>query len=207
MRPSPPAIRLGRTHQRRSGVLDALIHVVCIASLVGDHSLRLETSDQLVAASGVVALAWLEQRARRSAQRVSGGMDVGAHAVAGVAQSPGIRPFCNARTGRVLVGVHGGTVDRQPLGGGLCRRQHRQEAAQGATRNPAEDATLDHLIVAEALWQIAPVRPGAGQPQQERGRTGICRSMARAGPRARLERDRAAAPTGRRAVCPLRRTL
>jgi uncharacterized iron-regulated membrane protein len=45
-----------------------------------------------VAAGGIVTLTWPEQQAHRVAKRVRGGMDLGAQAAAGAAQSLSIRP-------------------------------------------------------------------------------------------------------------------
>ena len=92
VRPSLLSVRFGRNDQFRSGVSDGLVQVVGVVALIGDHGFRLEASDQLVAAGGIMALTWSEQQAHRVAKRIRGGMDFGAQAAAGAAQSLSIRP-------------------------------------------------------------------------------------------------------------------
>lgn len=92
VRPSLLSVRCGRDERFCSGVADGLVQVVGVASFVGDHDFRLEASDQLVAAGGIVALTWPEQQTHRVAERVRGRVNLGAQAAAGAAQSLSIRP-------------------------------------------------------------------------------------------------------------------
>ena len=72
--------------------MDGLMQVACVVSLVGDHGLWPETLNQLVAARDVVALPWPEQQAHGVAERVGGGVQLGAQAAARTAQPLSIRP-------------------------------------------------------------------------------------------------------------------
>ena len=92
VRPSLLSVRFGRDDRLCPGVSDGLVQVVGVISFVGDHGLRLEASDQLVAAGGIVALAWPEQQAHRVAKRIRGRVNLGAQAATGAAQSLSIRP-------------------------------------------------------------------------------------------------------------------
>jgi len=66
--------------------------MIGVVSLVGDDGLRLEPFDQVMGLGDVVALPWPEQQADGIAERVGGGVDFGAQATAGSAQTLGIRP-------------------------------------------------------------------------------------------------------------------
>ena len=165
VRPSLLSVPLGRNDRVRSGVVDGLVQMVSVVSLVGDHGLRVEACDQLVAAGGIMALTWPEQQAHRVAEHVRGRVDLGAQPAVGAVQSLSIRPPWRCA--------------HRPRAGGRARpccrssatRDQRlpsapQESGLGHPARSIGVATLDGLMVTEAVRQVAPACTGTGHLQQ-----------------------------------------
>ena len=91
------AVGPGRDDSLGSHVAYGIPQVVSVVSLVGDHGTGLEAVQQFVAARDVMALPRPEQQAHRVAQRVGGGVYLGAQAAARAAQPLGIRPPLDRR--------------------------------------------------------------------------------------------------------------
>ena len=70
------------------------MQVVRVVSLVGDHGLWSDPLNQVAAARDIVALPWPEQQTHGVAERVGGGVQLGAQAAAGAAQPLSTRPPC-----------------------------------------------------------------------------------------------------------------
>jgi hypothetical protein len=72
--------------------------VVGVISLVGDSGIGVDTVDQIMGKGDVVALAGRADQADRKAERLGGGMDLGAQAAARPTQALGMSPPFERRT-------------------------------------------------------------------------------------------------------------
>lgn len=89
------AVSLGGNDDLSPGFGDPVDEVVGIVSLVGQGGLGLEAVDERVGEGDIVALAGRADQPNRIAERVAGGVDLGAQSTSRPAQTLGIRPpFC-----------------------------------------------------------------------------------------------------------------
>jgi hypothetical protein len=86
------AVALGRDDDLGAGFGDAIDKVIGVISLVADGDIGVETIDQVMSEGDIVALAGRANQADRQAERLGGGVDLGAQAAARPAQALGIRP-------------------------------------------------------------------------------------------------------------------
>lgn len=86
------AVALGRDDDPRSGFGDPIDEMVGVIALVGQRGLGLKALDEIVGEGDIVALARRADQADRIAERVAGGVDLGAQAAQRPAQALGIRP-------------------------------------------------------------------------------------------------------------------
>ena len=87
-----PAVALWRDDELGSGFSDPVGKVIGIVSFVGDCHFGLDAVDQIVGEGDVVALSGRGDQANGKAERLGGGMDLGAQAATRPAQALGIRP-------------------------------------------------------------------------------------------------------------------
>ena len=87
-----PSVALGRDDDLAAAVGDPVCEMVGIVSLVGDGRLRIEAVHEVVGERDVIALARRADQADREAERLGGGVDLGAQPAARPAQALGIRP-------------------------------------------------------------------------------------------------------------------
>ena len=66
--------------------------MIGVVALVADRSARIEAIDKLMCEDNVVSLPRRADQAKRIAERVTGGVDLGAQAASRPAQALGIRP-------------------------------------------------------------------------------------------------------------------
>jgi hypothetical protein len=71
---------------------DAIDKVIGIVSFVADGGIGVEAIDQVMSEGDIVALAGRANQADRKAERLGGGVNLGAQAAARPAQTLGIRP-------------------------------------------------------------------------------------------------------------------
>ena len=86
------AISLRRDDGFGSRFSDPVAQVVGIITLVGDRGADLEAVDKFMCEGNVVTLAGAGDQTDRIAERIAGGMDLGAQPAARPAQALGIRP-------------------------------------------------------------------------------------------------------------------
>ena len=86
------SITLGRDNDIDSSALDPAAQMIRVIALVREEGLRLETVDEVVCQSDVIALSRRSDQADWQAQRLASGMDLGAQSAARPTQALGIRP-------------------------------------------------------------------------------------------------------------------
>ena len=86
------AVALGWDDDLGAGSGDVLDQMICVIAFVGKCRLGLEAIDQIMGESDVVALSRAGDQADRVAQRIAGGMDLGAQPASRPTQALGIRP-------------------------------------------------------------------------------------------------------------------
>jgi hypothetical protein len=86
------AVALWGDDDLSAGLGDPVGEMVGVISLVGDGGFGLDAVDKIVGEGDVVALTGRADQANGKAERLGGGMDLGAQAAARSAQTLGIRP-------------------------------------------------------------------------------------------------------------------
>ncbi len=87
-----PAVAPGRDDGLGAGSGDTVNQMICVIAFVGERRLRLDGLDEFMGESDVVALSGAGDQADRVAQRIAGGMDLGAQSATRATQAMGIRP-------------------------------------------------------------------------------------------------------------------
>lgn len=86
------SITLGRDDDIDSSALDLVGQMISVMALVSEECLRVETVDEVVRQSDVIALSRRSDQADWQAQRLASGMDFGTQSAARPTQALGIRP-------------------------------------------------------------------------------------------------------------------
>lgn len=86
------SVALGRDDDFGSRPVDTVDEAIGVVAFVGDGGAGLEALDKIMGKGNVVALPGAGQQTHRIAERIAGGVDLGAQAAARPAQALGIRP-------------------------------------------------------------------------------------------------------------------